>query len=151
MTIDVRTEIKDAQLGLEALNVALPGLARSILSALANVGKKWIKARIYLYIHRKTGAIARDIKTKAKGNYATIAANPARINETLERGGVLRPSKKKYLTFVGSDGQIRRMRSVVIPAKHHFSRAAAGFDDSSEYKAAIDKGVARVIAKAGLS
>ena len=150
MNMDVRVDIADAKAGLEAIGVESAKAVRPLLSSLANAGKKWVKARIYNSIHRMTGKLARDVKTTLKGNYATIAGNPARIGETLERGGTIRPTKRKYLTFRLADGSFRRMHSVTIPARHHFTRAAQGFDDSSEYVAAIDKAVVRIIRKAGM-
>jgi hypothetical protein len=148
--MDVRVDIADAKMGLEAIGIESAKAVRPLLSAIANAGKKWIRGRFYLAIHRMTGKLARDVKTTLKGNYATIAGNPARINETLESGGTLRPTKRKYLTFRLADGSFRRMHSVTIPARHHFTRAAQGFDDSAEYVGAIDKAVARIIRKAGM-
>jgi hypothetical protein len=150
VNMDVRVDIADAKMGLEAIGIESAKAVRPLLSAIANAGKKWIRGRFYLAIHRMTGKLARDVKTTLKGNYATIAGNPARINETLESGGTLRPTKRKYLTFRLADGSSRRMHSVTIPARHHFTRAAQGFDDSAEYVGAIDKAVARIIRKAGM-
>ena len=148
--MDIRADITEARSGLNLLGVQLNTLTRSLLSALANAGKKWIKGRMYTDIHKKTGALAKSLRTTVKGNYATIAGNPARIGETLERGAVITAKKGKYLTFIGSDGQYKRMHQVKIPARHYFSHAAEGFDNSPEYVAAIDKGIARAVARSGL-
>jgi hypothetical protein len=150
VNMDIRADISDAKAGLEALGIELKNLARPLLSALANAARKWTRSRIYSYIHQHTGNLGKDLKTRLYSNYATLASNPARIGETLERGAVIVPRKRRYLTFQLPDGTWRKCRSVKIPAKHHFTRAAAGFEDSSDYNAAIERALARIIRKAGM-
>ena len=159
--MDIRGDIADARKGLDNLGVEMKAMTRSLLSALANEGKKWIRKRMKNYLnfskgsakaemglHRQTGQLLRGLKTTVKGNYATIAGNPARIGEILERGGTITAKKKGYLTFEGSDGSWKRMHSVTIPAKHWFSRSADGFEGSAEAAKAIDKGIARALKRA---
>jgi hypothetical protein len=146
--MDIRADIADARSGLNLLGVQLNLLTRSLMSALANATKKWVKGRMYSDLHKATGGLAKSLKTTVKGNYATVAGNPARIGEPLERGAVITAKKGKYLTFIGRDGTYKRMHQVKIPARHWFTHAATGFEDSPDYAGAIDKGIARAIARA---
>ena len=162
--MDIQSNIAEAKDSLVGLDVAAKTVTRSLLSALANAGKKWIKGRMGNYLnltkgsakaemglHRQSGELLKGIRTTVKGNYATIAGNPARIGEILERGGTITAKKKGYLTFEGSDGSWKRMHSVTIPARHWFSRSSEGFESSPEYSAAIDRALVRIIKKAGLA
>jgi hypothetical protein len=40
-------------------------------------------------------------------------------------------------------------KTVTIPARHWFTKSIAGFEDSPEYAAAVDKGLNRAIKKFG--
>jgi hypothetical protein len=59
--------------------------------------------------------------------------------------------KRKFLTFRTNDGEFIRKHEVRIPATHFFTRAADGFEGSSDAGAAIDKAIERVIKKAGMA
>lgn len=146
--MDIQSNIADTRKGLDNLGVNLKGMTRSLLSGLANAGKKWIKSRMYGPIHRMTGGLSKSMKTALKGTFATITSSPARISEPLERGAVIKAKKSKYLTFRGSDGTWKKMHQVTIPAKNFFSLAANGFEGSSEFGAAINKSIDRAIARA---
>lgn len=152
--MDIRGDISQVKASLASLGhdgIWIKTVTRSLLSSLANAGKKWIKGRMYANLHKMTGALGKSLRTTVKGNYATIAGNPARIGEPLERGAVITAKKGKYLTFRGSDGSWKKMHSVTIPARHWFSRSADGFEGSPEFGQAVDKAIARMIKKAELS
>ena len=154
MKMDIRADISDAKRGLDLLGhegIFWSTVTRSLLSALANAGKKWIKGRMYAHIHKRTGLLGKSILTTVKGGKtATISAGPARKAEMLESGGIIRAKKRKYLTFRAEDGSFIRKHEVRIPATHFFTRAADGFEGSSSSGLAIDKAIERVIKKAGM-
>ncbi|MCX7023051.1 MAG: hypothetical protein NT080_00345 [Spirochaetes bacterium] len=145
--INVKLDIANAKTALTELGVETEKSTRMILMALAMAAKKRIQQGLYSVLRLRTGWLRKHTYARKRSATHYAVAAPTFIAEILERGGTIRPKKGKYLTFLGDDGQIRRARQVTIPATHWFSRSIAGFEDSPEYKAAVQKGMDRAIRK----
>lgn len=166
--LDAKAEVTEAKLGLEALGLEIAGIGRKILRALATIGKKRVKARMFNFIHARTfdfsltrsksgkigvksqegglqAAVYGFARTKTLG---VVASGLGFYAEILERGGTIRPKKGKFLTFRGDDGDWHRMPSVTIPAKHWFSKSIEGLEEAPEYQSTIDKVLGKAIQKA---
>lgn len=145
--VEVKTETAHVKEGLEELGVNLKAGLKMILAALATAAKNRVQQRMGSYIGFQTGWLKKHVygRRRSESHYAVAA--PRFMAEILEKGGTIKPSKRKYLTFVGDDGELRRMKQVTIQARHWFSRSYAGFEDSPEYNQAIDKGLEKALRK----
>jgi hypothetical protein len=145
--IDAKLDITNAKAALNELGVEVGKSARMILAALAMAAKKRVQQGIYSALRMRTGWLRKHTYARRRSATHYTVAAPTYIAEILEKGGTIRPKKGKFLTFRGDDGQFRRMKQVTIPARRWFSRAIAGFEDSPEYQAAVQKGMDRAVRK----
>lgn len=116
-----------------------------ILSVLATAAKKRVQSRMGAYITQRTGWLRRHVYGVRRSPTHYVVAAPRHITEPLERGAVIHAKNAKYLSFNGV-----RVKSVTIPARHWFTRAYDGFEESQEYQQAVDKGIQKVLKKYNL-
>jgi hypothetical protein len=160
----MKAEIAQAELSLKQLGIEVggPGVGKKILRALATAGKKWVKRRMgnYLHLNRTMQssdfAVQRGLKEAVYGfarsdTSAVVASGMGYIAEPLERGAVIRASKKKFISFRGDDGNWHRAKQITLPAKRWFTQSIAGFEGSSEYMPTVEKVIGKAIKKAGMS
>ena len=162
--MDVKADIKDARLSLEALGASVggSGFVRRVIRALSTAGKKWIKKRMGGFLHIGRNMRSSDFKVQEglkesiygfarSADHGVVASGKGYIAEPLERGATIKPKKGKFLSFRGDDETWHRMKSVTIPARHWFTKSAEGFEQSSEYLPTVEKMIGKEIKRAGLS
>ena len=151
ISLDIRSEAGEVAAAMKELGVAMPVAVKRLLRALATAAKKRVKRNMGKYLHNRTG----DLKAAIYGfrrseGHAVVAAGQVFRSEILERGGVIKPKKGKYLTFRGDDGSWHKAKMVTIPARRFFSRSIDGFESDPEFLGTADKIIAKEIRKAGL-
>jgi hypothetical protein len=171
MTLDVRTDITETKAALESLQAETKWVARTTAKYVGYALKKWITKRIGLTLGGRrsggaalTGAKGGKLKAgdtgrglygsiyfKARQQGGVVSTALSYYGEPLEKGWTVKAKGKGYLTFRGSDGTWKKVHEMKIPAKHWYSRAEQGFDESSEMKKAIDAPLNAAIKKAGLA
>ena len=164
INMNVKADIKDARLALEALGVSVggPGFSRRVIRALATAGKKWVKKRMGGFLHIGRNMQSSDFKVQdglkdsiygfaRSADHGVVASGKGYMAEPLERGATIKPKKGKFLTFRGDDESWHRMKSVTLHARHWFTKSVEGFEQSSEYLPTVEKMVGKEIKKAGLS
>ena len=147
--LDIKTEKAGAVAALDRLGIESKWLGRNILSGFATLGRKWVRGRMGSFLHVRTGDLKAHVYGKVRdNNRAVIATGRGYRAEILERGGVIRPKKGKYLTFRSDSGGWIKARTVTIPAKRWFTKSIEGLESSPEYGAVIDKQLEKAIARA---
>ena len=145
--VTVRTEIDDAVNGLVDMGVDAKKAMRGILTQLAASGRKLVRANMYgSGMGHVNGWLSRHVYGIRRSESHAVVAAPRYISEILERGGTIKTKKAKYLTFK-VNGEWKKVKSVNIPAKKWFTSAIGNFEESGVFKAAIDKGIEKVIKK----
>lgn len=151
--VKIQSEIEDAISALGELKLAIPKISEMFRKAVTLGAKHRVQNRMGAFLGSGGGTIfgVRSGKNKGKKHFLTlrqrvygysrsdthsVVAAPRYIAEPLEHGTTIKPKKGKYLFFVGSSGY-RRAKSVVIPARHWFTRSLAGYEESNEVNDAI--------------
>lgn len=147
--LDIRADVAAVTKTLDALKIEVRGMARKLLRALATIAKKRVRKRMGHVLHIRTGALQAATYGFARSpSHAVVAGGRRWQAEALERGAIIKPNKRKALSFMGDDGTMKRMKSVVIPPKHWFSLSLAGFEEDPDYRQTIDKVLGKAIKKA---
>lgn len=76
-------------------------------------------------ILQKSTTMAKSFRLEVSGTYARVS-NPAVYAAIHQFGGVIRPKTKKFLSFVGSDGNRHFVRKVTMPARPFFPVGSDG-------------------------
>jgi hypothetical protein len=98
------------------------------------------------YLRVRTADIKRHVYGFVRSRtHAAVSTSRGWKAETLERGGVLVPRKRKYLTFRTDSGGWVKVKQVTIPALHWFAKSIAGFEDSVAYGAVVEKEIDKAI------
>lgn len=144
--MDLRVEIANAVDGLVDLGVNIKTAMVAVLGALATAGRNRARANMYGQLGGTARWLEKHIYGRRRSETHAVIAAPRHIAEILEKGGTIYARKHKYLTFK-VNGEWKKMRSVKIPARHWFTEAMEGFEESGVYNAAIDKGVKKATDK----
>jgi hypothetical protein len=132
---------------LTDLGVDLKSAIKEILNALAAGAKKRVQSRMGGYIGNGNGWLKRHVYARRRSETHFVVAAPRFIAEILDRGGTINARRKPYLSFKLPDGTWRKAKSVTIPARKWFTNSIAGYEESPEFTAALDKGTAKAIKK----
>ena len=148
--LKVEVPIQASTWALTRLGKDLNAAMKPILAALATAGKKMVQRNMGAYLGSRTGWLRRHVYGIRRSDKHYVVAAPRHIAEPLERGAIIKPRYKKVLYIGGRQGDVSALaKTVTIPAKKWFSRSVAGFEDSQEYKNAVDKGIQRAIKRYG--
>lgn len=150
--IELRIEVpvEASQWALARLGKDLSAAIKPILQSLASAGKRMVQRNMGAYLHQRTGWLKKHVYGIRRSEKHYVVAAPRHIAEPLERGAVIRPKQGKHLYIGAVRGAIRaKAKTITIPARHWFSRASAGFENSPEYSQAIEKGLERAIKRYG--
>ena len=145
LAIRITPQIKEPVEDLRALGVDLEAARKAILAALATGAQKRVRNRMGTYLNMKTGWLKQHVYGRRRSAHHYVVAAPSFIAEPLERGAVIAPKKTdKVLTFkIG--GRWLKADTVTIPARHWFSRSITGYEESTEWDAAVNKGMLRAL------
>jgi len=145
MNLDV--QVKNAVNDLVDMGVEFKKAQRGIINALVLYGKKLTRANMYgSGMGTVNGWLSRHVYGVRRSETHGVVAAPMFKAEILERGGIIKAKKEKYLTFK-VNGEWKKVKSVKIPAKKWFTEATRGMESSDAYMAAINQGIDKVLKK----
>jgi hypothetical protein len=146
----IEMPIEASQWALIRLGKDLSAAIKPILASLATAGKKMVQKNMGAYLTQRTGWLRRHVYGIRRSEKHYVVAAPRHIAEPLERGATITPKNGKVLYIGGAQGRVGAVaKTITIPARHWFTKSIAGFEDSPEYAAAVDKGLNRAIKKFG--
>jgi hypothetical protein len=150
ISLKIEAPIEASRWALTRLGKDLSAAIKPILQSLASAGKLRVQRNMGAYLGSGTGWLKKHIYGVRRSEKHYVVAAPRHIAEPLERGATIRPKTGKMLFIGGKQGSVSSaVKEVTIPARHWFTKSMAGFEESSEYTKAIDRGLDRAIKRFG--
>jgi len=103
--------------------------------------KKRITSNMYQHTGRRNGWLKKHVYSVKRSPSMYVVSAPRHIAEALEKGTTIHTKKSRWLTFKTKDGSWHKVKSVTIPPSKWYTQSYDGFEDTGDYKAAIEKGL----------